>query len=298
MKEKIHRVSIGLPVYNEITHLQNCVDSLLQQTYPNIEICISDNKSTDGTYELATRIATDHPNIRIQQQERNLGALANFNAVLDMADGEFFMWLGADDRIDATYIEKMVAELDAHPQAVAAHSATIQVDGSGAEIGNSRYLGRFDPNTATLLRQALNALSPFKSVRGQKLNLYVYGLHRRDFLSRVIQVLDNPLAYGDRVLPALAALSGGMRYVDEHLYHKHIHQVSFKTRNSKDPALKVRQENTRIGKLVGWFFRCPTIPLWRRWYGLVIAAPFVLDRLQHSLKSIGIPPLIATKFKF
>jgi glycosyltransferase involved in cell wall biosynthesis len=298
MTSDLRLVSIGLPVRNESARLADCVQCVLQQSYPNIEICISDNASSDDTYELANQLAEKHGNIRVRRHEQNVGPLQNFDSVRCMAKGHYFMWLAADDRIDPTYVEKMVRELDSHLAAVVAHSATLRVGSAGQTLTEVRFSDRFNPNMQGLLRQALNVLTPFKTARERKLSLYVYGLYRKAALDDIFESVSNPLYFGDRVLPALAAASGGQRYVDEFLFHKRVHDLSHGKRNPGDTTFTVRDQNRKISNLVLWFARCRTIPFWRRWYGLVIALPFVFDRIQNWLKAAGMPPLVKTKFKF
>src|SRR5262245_21257268 len=66
-------VTIGLPVYNGLPHLEVAVNSLLRQDYPNIELLISDNASTDGTGEYCGQLAEADPRVRIVRNECNIG---------------------------------------------------------------------------------------------------------------------------------------------------------------------------------------------------------------------------------
>lgn len=292
------QVSVGVPVFNEQARLEECIDAIEEQTYPNMQICISDNASTDDTYAIAQKLAEKYRNISIVRQEKSIGAFPNFDAVRRMATGKYFMWLGADDKADPTYLEKMVEELERHPRCTAAHSATIRVDDDGKELQKVRLEGRFNLNNIGPLRQAMLALSPFKSVRMHKLNLFIYALYRRSFLDQVMEQPENVLNKGDRVLPALAALSGGLRYVDEFLFFKHVHARSYRSRAPDDPLVKERLRYRELNQLVSWVFRCPTIPLWRRWYGIVIVLPYLLAKGDEMLRQLGLPPVAGTKYKF
>jgi glycosyltransferase involved in cell wall biosynthesis len=291
-------VSIGIPVLNESSRILGCVKSVLAQTYPDIEICISDNASIDGTYELVQELAQAHTNVRVMRQRENLEVTANFEAVRRMATGTYFMWLGADDRILPTYIERTVEQLESHPKATVAQSACYRVDDHGNAISEVRFEGAYNPNGSWPLLQALLTLTPFKALREKKLNLYVYGLYRKSILDRIMEQPECPVDAGDRVLPALAALSGGLRYVDEPLFSKLVHRRSFEERHPGDSIRSVRRDRTKYWNIVRWVFACPTIPVWRRWYGVIIAFPFLVDRAQEGLASLGIPRLIRTKSKF
>ena len=287
-----------MPVFNEEARLEQCIDDLRNQTYPNIEICISDNASSDTTHEIALKLAKKYDNITVVRQDRPIGAFPNFDAVRRMARGKYFMWLGADDRIRPTYLEKTVEELERHPKAVVAHSACLRVDDDGEIIQKVQLFGSYNPNNVGPLRQAMLALSPFKSVRAYKFNLYVYGLFRKSFLDTIMDMPENILDKGDRVLPAVAALSGGLRYVDEFLFTKHVHTRSYQSRQPDDPLVAARERYSGLGQMIGWIFTAPTIPWRRRWYGIIVAAPYLLAKADDGLRRLGLPPVAGTKFKF
>lgn len=108
-------VSIGIPTYNRAALIARAIGSALGQDYPNIEILISDNASTDGTAAICETIAATHANVRVHHQACNLGPTANFMTVLAMAKGKYFMWLGDDDHIDGQYVSVAVSTLEQDP---------------------------------------------------------------------------------------------------------------------------------------------------------------------------------------
>ena len=95
------KVSIGIPTFNRADLLRRSIESALGQDYPNIEVLVSDNASTDETPAICQGLGD---RIKYFRQSINLGPLTNFSKVLEMASGEFFMWLGDDDWIDASYV--------------------------------------------------------------------------------------------------------------------------------------------------------------------------------------------------
>src|SRR5207302_9439263 len=76
------QVSVGLPVYNGGDALRRTIDSLLGQTFGNIELHISDNASTDETSAICADYASADPRVRYHRQQRNIGANADFEFVL------------------------------------------------------------------------------------------------------------------------------------------------------------------------------------------------------------------------
>src|SRR5206468_158785 len=75
-------VSIVTPVYNNASHLKECIESVLAQTYTNWDYTIVDNCSSDGSAEIAHRLAEKDPRIRVRENKRFLRALENHNVAL------------------------------------------------------------------------------------------------------------------------------------------------------------------------------------------------------------------------
>jgi glycosyltransferase involved in cell wall biosynthesis len=99
-------VTIGLPTFNRLSYLERSLQSALAQTYPRLEIIVSDNHSDDGTTEYLNGIKDDR--LTILRQERNLGMMGNWNAILSAATGEFFLLLSDDDYLHPEAIAEMV----------------------------------------------------------------------------------------------------------------------------------------------------------------------------------------------
>jgi glycosyltransferase involved in cell wall biosynthesis len=97
-------VTIGIPTYNRAdAFLKEAIESALKQTYPNIEIIISDNCSSDDT-ELIVKSFND-PRINYYRHNKNIGANNNFNFCLKKATGVFFLLLHDDDLIDKDFVK-------------------------------------------------------------------------------------------------------------------------------------------------------------------------------------------------
>ena len=97
-------VSIGIPTYNRADgYLRGCIESALNQTYPNLEIFISDNCSSDNTGTLVKSF--NDPRIRYHRHDVNIGGNNNFNYCVKKARGIYFLLLHDDDLIDADFIE-------------------------------------------------------------------------------------------------------------------------------------------------------------------------------------------------
>jgi glycosyltransferase domain-containing protein len=104
-------VSIGVPSYNRPKTLERTLQSLVNQTYRNIEIVISDDCSKDPCVETVINKFTTDRRVKFFRHSVNKGAIKNFNSILPSLTGEYFMRIADDDWIDKDYIEKCLGFL-------------------------------------------------------------------------------------------------------------------------------------------------------------------------------------------
>ena len=114
------RVSIIIPCRNGAAWLGEAIESCLGQSWPNLQIIVVDNGSTDGSLDLAKRY--EARGITVLTCER-AGASAARNVGLKHADGDLIQFLDADDILDADKIRRQVERLDAAPAASVASGA-------------------------------------------------------------------------------------------------------------------------------------------------------------------------------
>ena len=130
-------VSIIVAVFNGNATLQQCIDSVKQQIYPNKELIIIDGGSTDGTVNLLRENAG---NISYWISEPDRGVYSAWNKGLAQAHGEWICFLGADDFFwDSTVLEKMVAHLQKLPQSTRVAYGQIMLIGEDGKP--SRTIG-------------------------------------------------------------------------------------------------------------------------------------------------------------
>ncbi len=100
------KISVIVPVYNVETYLPRCLESLIAQTLEDIEIICVDDESTDGSLEILRSYATHEPRMRVltQKNKRQGGAR---NTGLDIACGEYVLYIDSDDWIDPDYCESL-----------------------------------------------------------------------------------------------------------------------------------------------------------------------------------------------
>jgi glycosyltransferase involved in cell wall biosynthesis len=192
-------VSIGIPVYNEIKHIRDTLSCLARINYPSQELIISDNGSDDGTTEVCREFAERYSRFTLHIIQRNQGAVWNFRQVLSLAQGEYFMWAGAHDRVAPECIALCLQSFEQHPQAVLVYGQTrrIRLDGSLGDLFEDRYDSR---NTR-----------PLDAFRDLIWNLVacnmVHGLFRMEALERCI-ALERATVGVDKTLLAEISLKG------------------------------------------------------------------------------------------
>jgi len=125
-------VSIVVPSYNGARYLREALDSILGQTYSNLEVILLDDASTDETPTIAAEYGDRIVYVR---QPRNMGIYDNVNVGIERARGELIATYHADDIYLPTIVAAQVKYLDAHPEVGAVFTADIFVDAVGREYG-------------------------------------------------------------------------------------------------------------------------------------------------------------------
>lgn len=204
-----HRVSIGLPVFNGETYIAVAIDSILAQSFPDFELIICDNASTDRTREICECYVAVDPRVRYVRADKNLGAAANFNRVFEMARGEYFKWAAHDDLIAPDWLSRCVEALDQDPTAVLCQSGVSEIDEDGIVVG---HMDSGLPHVAAPERTARFA----DLVLVDHVCTHVFGLMRSDALRRTPRIA----AYiaSDRVLLAELGLLGRFREIPDRLF--------------------------------------------------------------------------------
>ena len=99
-------VSIIIPIYNKETYLEECLKSILQQSYEDIEVICINDCSQDRSYEILQKFAKQDKRVKIVNNAKNLGAAYARNLGLTMAEGEYVLFLDADDIFAFDLVER------------------------------------------------------------------------------------------------------------------------------------------------------------------------------------------------
>ncbi len=134
-------ISVCIATYNQAHYLEACIESVIQQTLPADEIIISNDASTDNTYDVLEKISGKYNFIRIIHQPVNLGLTGNSDAVLKAANGNYLVRLASDDLLLPSFTIKLSKLLTNYPEAGFAHCAVKEINVTGKHI-KDRYLFR------------------------------------------------------------------------------------------------------------------------------------------------------------
>jgi glycosyltransferase involved in cell wall biosynthesis len=134
-------VSIVLGAYNGEKYLKEQIDSILRQTYKNIELIIADDCSTDNTQAILREFADKYENVHIYFNETNLGLVRNFEKAVKYAQGEYIAFADQDDIWLPEKIQRLVDNIGDN-MLIYSDSAYIDAKGNlmGKKISDYRHL--------------------------------------------------------------------------------------------------------------------------------------------------------------
>jgi glycosyltransferase involved in cell wall biosynthesis len=203
------KVSIGLPIYNGEKYLSASLISLLDQSFTDFEIVISDNASTDRSAEIVREFAKSDPRIRYYRNETNIGLTPNHNRVFELSSGEFFKWASHDDVYPREMLQRYVEVLEKAPPTVAlvySEFRIIDEFGNRSEI-LSDAIEKRDAPPHLRLKQVLTKMGHYSGV---------YALIRSEILRKTR--LHGPFPDSDKVMIAELAMLGEIRLIKEPLF--------------------------------------------------------------------------------
>lgn len=207
-------VSVCIPVYNDPDGLKRTLDTIINQTYKNIEIIASDDQSPN---RLIWKILSDYKRkdhrISIYQQLVNVGADANYEFVYKKAKGKYMMFAQDNDYRSCGFIEKLVDALESNENAPVAMCNSQYVNSSGE---------------CSPIYQ-LNNISMFNIVGSGPAGFVCMGLWRRGDYGKYLIKTPKNIIGGDHIIIAHAILGSGscIPIVHSELYTKSVNPGGF-----------------------------------------------------------------------
>jgi glycosyltransferase involved in cell wall biosynthesis len=170
---------MGMPLYNEARWLRQALDALCAQTFSDWELIISDNASTDSTWDILQEYAAKDTRIILHRQSENIGTIKNFEFVLAQARGDYFMWASGHDLWSSNLLEVLAKEMQANSKLVLCFPQGVLID---------------EENHPLVVYDEMVDTRPEQSAAGRILAMHrqlkrgnaIYGLHRREVLLRTL----------------------------------------------------------------------------------------------------------------
>ncbi len=242
-------VSIGLPVYNGERYLEQAIESILEQSYVDLELIVSDNASTDLTEAISRAAAERDPRVRYIRNAKNLGAAENYNRVFNASNGKFFKWASHDDLCAPTFVERCMEGLEENPSAVLCYPRTMFIGTDGDHI--DEYDERDDFTDADASARFRTWLFDRK---GPWCNA-VFGIIRSDVLAGT--GLIGKYNSSDVILLGELLLHGTMERIPDVLFYRRDHSERSVLAHASDEARAAWFDPASAGKI--------QMPTWR-WF--------------------------------
>lgn len=253
------KVSVAVVTYNQCELLRECLDSIVAQDYPNLEIVIADDASPDGTRAVIAEYQARHGAMIVPVvAERNGGVTVNQQAAIDACTGDYVAWMAGDDLMLPGKLATQVAYLESHPAcAVVYHDLEIFQSDSGTSLGHFSDVDKPRSGTiATLVRYGSFNGATSNMVRASKSPPHGFEPTVRvasDWLYYVECLSDGgTIDYIDQVLGKYRRHDNNVTSSDKHNPQMHIladHLISCQMILMKHPEL-VRDVNTRMAYLL------------------------------------------------
>jgi glycosyltransferase involved in cell wall biosynthesis len=267
-------VSVGLYVYNGERFLEEALDSILNQTFTDFELIISDNASTDRTGEIAQAYAKRDDRSRYYRSEKNMGGGWNMRRVYELATGKYFKWAAADDLLEPDFLRRCVEILERDPGCVVAYASTKQVDENETFIKNYVTPVKADSN---------DPVARFREMLLVNHNCYqIFGVMRISALHQLPP--HGSYMSADRVLLARMSLLGRFYEVPEDLFISRRHsQQSSKTRPVRltEPRFRLTNRQGQLGN--------PPLEWWDPAKARTISFPEFRELLEYFLSIYRAP---------
>ena len=208
LRSKLPLVSIKIPSYNYGKYLENCLDSVLSQTYPNIEVLLRDNNSSDDSYEIALSYQEKFKKkgyyYDVSKNKYNVGSDSNTNRLNIFSEGIYHYVLGADDAIKPTFIETCVDLFLEYPNLSTVLTHREDMDENGTirttpPFYNENCIIEGEKQAAVYMMAGI-AVPAQRIVDNKKMNSGVLSYYRRymvagDWVSNFIYSLVGDVAY-------------------------------------------------------------------------------------------------------
>jgi len=244
MSDKL--ISIAMCTYNGEKYIQEQLDSILNQTYTNLEIIITDDRSSDNTLEIIKEYQEKDARIKLYDNEKNLGFLKNFDKAISLCTGDYIALSDQDDIWKHNKLEYFVQKIEDN---ILIYSDAIIIDKDSNEVGVELIRPKHDMCSGPCNKAFL-------------LNNFISGntiMFKKELVQHILPIPEQ-MSYHDIWIGYVASTYGNITYTEEAMtyYRKYEEQVThqgdiiptniFKRLEYKK-QLKIKEANRRAKEL-------------------------------------------------
>ncbi|RJX34527.1 MAG: glycosyltransferase [Desulfurivibrio sp.] len=217
------RVSVIIPSYNHQRYIAQAITSVLDQTWPGIDLLVIDDASTDDSAAVISRILAERGGFRFIHRQHNRGLISSLNEGLAMAEGQYFCELSSDDYLPLDSIEKRVRFLAQHQDQVALFADAFLVNGN-----TETKACVLDDKRRGLFRQP----DPLPAILRGVLPIFSTGMFRTEILRKLGGFDLQYQCYEDLEMPVLLCLQGKVGFLDEPVLCRREHATNVSSTTS------------------------------------------------------------------
>jgi len=243
----MHRISVIIPVYNVEAQLIKCLDSVINQTYGNLEIIIINDGSTDGCGEICNKYTNKNKKIHVIHQQ-NKGLSAALNTGLDHCSGDYIGFVDSDDWTEAILYEKLYQRIISKSVDISVCSFYIANDIGSSEVSNAVQIPLDKICAEDIIRCSLERDS-YKGFCG-----YVWN---KLFAAKVIKEkrlrFDEDIKYGMDTLFFLSFVLASEcdgSYINQPLYHYYQRDTAISKSTNYDIKLDILKVYKRVESML------------------------------------------------
>ena len=234
------KVSVIIPNYNHARYLPQRIESVLRQTYGNLEVLLLDDCSPDNSREVIARYAAQDARIRVVLNERNSGStFKQWNKAFALIDGQYVWIAESDDYAAPDLLETLVGQLERDATVGLAYCNSAIVDKDSQEVDTfDEFYGALDPQlwTQDFVRDGRSLITSFMSYRNIIPNASAVVI-RKSVLDRVGKANETFKVNGDWIFWASAIAKSKVAYTARKLNYFRYHPNNARSKMGRGTAL-------------------------------------------------------------
>lgn len=220
-------LSIIMANYNHSQYLRDCLQSIVDQSLQPLEVLLTDDASTDNSYEIMQEFAKRYPIIKISKNEKNCGHIYTINNNLSLAKGDYIYSMSVDDIILPGFFEKVMTLLNQYPDAGLCCFNTVYIYSDDEKVGTNLSVLSEEPTFFTNKQFVEKIRKKYFSVGG--LNSVI----KRSALLEAGSFIPQLRWWTDSFVTTVIGFRYGIGYVPQTLAASRIVSTSYSQANSQ-----------------------------------------------------------------